>query len=74
MSELETIRYEVEGPVATITLARPDQANAQSMQLIGELDAAFDLADADDDVRVVVLAAAAVRRCIGHDPRGAVGP
>ena len=38
----ETIRYATDGPVATITLARPDAANAQSAQLISELDAAFD--------------------------------
>ena len=32
----ETIRYEADGPVATITLARPEAANAQSSQLIDE--------------------------------------
>ena len=41
----ETIRYAAEGPVATITLARPNAANAQNSQLIYELDAAFDRAD-----------------------------
>jgi enoyl-CoA hydratase len=51
-----TVRYEVEGSIATITLARPDAANAQNSELIDALDAAFDRADADDDVRVVVLA------------------
>ena len=40
--DFETIRYEVDGPVATITLDRPDAANAQNTQLIDELDAAFD--------------------------------
>ena len=63
----ETIRYEVDGPVATITLARPDAANAQSSQLISELDAAFDRADADDDVRVVILAAEGKHFSAGHD-------
>ena len=48
MSEFETLLYDVDGPVATITLNRPDQANAQSMQLIDELDRALDLADADE--------------------------
>ena len=63
----ETIRYEVDGPVATITLDRPEAANAQSTQLIDELDAAFDRADADDAVRVVVLAAEGKHFSAGHD-------
>src|SRR6266481_8421602 len=63
----ETIRYEVDGPVATITLARPDAANAQNSQLIYELDAAFDRAEPDDDVRVVVLAAEGKHFSAGHD-------
>ena len=36
----ETIRFEVDGAVATITLARPEAANAQSSLMIEELDAA----------------------------------
>jgi len=62
-----TIRYEVDGPVATITLARPDAANAQNSQMIVELDEAFDRADADDAVRVVVLAADGKHFSAGHD-------
>jgi enoyl-CoA hydratase len=62
-----TVRYEVDGPVATITLNRPDAANAQNSRLIEELDAAFDRADADDAVRVVVLAGAGKHFSAGHD-------
>lgn len=69
-----TIRYETDGPIATITLARSGQANAQSMELIDELDAAFDLADADDAVRVVVLAADGRHFSAGHDLKELVGP
>jgi enoyl-CoA hydratase/carnithine racemase len=65
--DLETVRYETAGPVATITLARPEAANAQSSQLIEELDAAFDRAEADDEVRVVVLAAEGKHFSAGHD-------
>ncbi len=65
--QFETVRYETDGPVATITLARPDAANAQSSQLIDELDRAFDAAGADDDVRVVVLAADGKHFSAGHD-------
>jgi enoyl-CoA hydratase len=65
--DFEAIRYDVEGPVCTITLNRPEAANAQDTRLLDELDAAFDLADADDDVRVVVLAAEGKHFSAGHD-------
>ena len=38
----DTIRYDVEGGVATITMNRPEVANAQNTALIDALDAAFD--------------------------------
>ena len=63
----ETIRYDADGPIATITLARPDAANAQNSRLISELDAAFDRAEADAEVRVVVLAADGKHFSAGHD-------
>jgi enoyl-CoA hydratase/carnithine racemase len=62
-----TIRYSVEGAIATITLSRPGAANAQNSRMIDELDAAFDRADGDDDVRVVVLAAEGKHFSAGHD-------
>jgi len=65
--QFATVRYDTDGPIATITLARPEAANAQSSQLIEELDAAFDVAGADDDVRVVVLAAEGKHFSAGHD-------
>jgi enoyl-CoA hydratase len=63
----ETVRYEVDGPVCTITLDRPDSANAQNTQLIDELDAAFDRADEEEHVRVVVLAGEGKHFSAGHD-------
>jgi enoyl-CoA hydratase len=63
----ETVRYEVDGAVCTITLDRPESANAQNTRLIDELDAAFDRAGADDDVRVVVLAGEGKHFSAGHD-------
>jgi len=63
----ETIRYEVDGPVATVTLNRPQAANAQNTRMLEELDAALDLIDADDDVRVVVLAGEGKHFSAGHD-------
>jgi enoyl-CoA hydratase len=69
----ETIIYEVDGAVATVTMNRPDAANAQDSRLIDELDAAFDRADADDEVRVVVLAANGKHFSAGHDLKAIVG-
>jgi enoyl-CoA hydratase len=51
----ETIRYELEGPVATIALDQPETRNALSDQLLGELVAAFEQARGDAVVRCVVL-------------------
>ena len=51
----ETIRYETEGPLAWITLNRPDKLNAVSKQMLAELNQALDAAEADDGVRVILL-------------------
>ena len=67
-----TIRYEADGAVATITMDRPDVANAQSSTMIDEIDAALDLADVDDAVRVVILAAAGKHFSSGHDLKALV--
>jgi enoyl-CoA hydratase len=64
---MANLRYAVDAQIATITLARPEAANAQNSALIAELDAAFDRADADDDVRVVVLAGEGKHFSAGHD-------
>src|ERR1700733_6239097 len=68
----ETILYVVDGSVATITMNRPDMANAQDSTLIDEIDAALDLADADDAVRVVILAGAGKHFSSGHDLKALV--
>jgi enoyl-CoA hydratase len=65
--EFDTIRYDVADAVATIRLHRPDAANAQNSRLLDELDAALDLADADETVRVVVLAGDGKHFSAGHD-------
>lgn len=59
--------------MATITMNRPDIANAQDTRLIDELDAAFDRAGDDDSVRVVILAGAGRNFSSGHDLKALVG-
>lgn len=73
MTGYATVLYEVSGHVCTITLNRPEVANAQNSELIDELDAAFDAADADDDVRVVILTGAGDHFSAGHDLKSLIG-
>ncbi|HLN18455.1 MAG TPA: enoyl-CoA hydratase [Acidimicrobiales bacterium] len=69
----DVVLYEVDGHVATITMNRPDVANAQDTALIDGIDARLDQADADDEVRVVVLAGAGKHFSAGHDLKAIVG-
>ena len=71
--EYESILYEVADAVATITMNRPQVANAQDTTLIDEMDDAFTQADADDSVRVVILAGKGKHFSSGHDLRALVG-
>ena len=65
--EAEVIQYEVEGHVARIWLNRPHKRNCVSDQLMNELQAAVERADADDDVRVMVLRGRGGTFCSGYD-------
>lgn len=65
--EFEEILYHVEDSVLTITLHRPERLNAFTANMAAELVAAFDRADADDAVRVVVLTGAERGFCAGAD-------
>lgn len=63
----ESIKYEVADRVLTITLNRPDKLNAFTEQMCIELLKAFDQADADDDVRVIIVTGAGRGFCAGAD-------
>ncbi|EFG77707.1 enoyl-CoA hydratase/isomerase family protein [Mycobacterium parascrofulaceum ATCC BAA-614] len=65
----ELVTYETldEGRIARIWLNRPDAHNAQSRGLLVQLDEAFLRAEADDTVRVVILAARGRNFSAGHD-------
>ncbi len=61
------ILYSVDGPIATITLNRPQYKNAQSYRLLQEVDDAFTLAGNDDAVRVVIVRGSGGTFSAGHD-------
>src|SRR5215471_21560618 len=65
----ELVSYETldEGVIARIWLNRPEAQNAQSRGLLVQLDEAFLRAEADDTVRVVILAARGKNFSAGHD-------
>ena len=65
----QQVTYETldEGRIARIWLDRPESQNAQSRTLLVQLDAAFTRAEADDQVRVVILAARGKNFSAGHD-------
>jgi enoyl-CoA hydratase/carnithine racemase len=74
---LSQIRYAVADGIATLTLDRPEKMNAFTNIMMHELIAAFDLADADDTVRAVVVTGAGDRAfCAGADltPEQGGGP
>jgi len=63
----ETVRYDVAEGVATLTLHRPDRLNAVNATMIRELVEAFDRADGDDGVRVVIVTGSGRAFCAGAD-------
>ena len=67
MSNFESITYNVNNRVATITMNRPKAMNAMSQQLRQEMIAATSQADADDNVRVIVITAEGRGFCSGTD-------
>jgi enoyl-CoA hydratase/carnithine racemase len=63
----EQITTNLADSVLTITLNRPDRLNAWTAQMGSELTEAFDRADADDEVRVVIVTGAGRGFCAGAD-------
>ena len=65
--DFETIRYDLEDGVLTLTLNRPDRLNAFNHTMMKELMEAFDRSDADDAVRAVIITGAGRGFCAGAD-------
>src|SRR4051794_15635177 len=70
MPDYEEIRDAVDARIATLTLHRPDKLNAFPPVMKREMLDALDTADADDDVRVVIVTGAGRAFCAGADLSG----
>ncbi len=70
-TEFEAVIYEQPSErIVRIVLNRPDKANAQNLQMLYDLNTALDKAAADNDVRVIIVAAAGKHFSSGHGPMG----
>jgi enoyl-CoA hydratase len=67
MASDDKVLFRIEGNVGVITLNRPDQRNAQDLELLKMLDAIWMKAAADQRVKVIVLNAAGPHFSAGHD-------
>lgn len=70
MAAFTQIRYDVSDAIATITLSRPEKMNAFTGVMMRELLDAFDLVDADDAVRAVIVTGEGKAFCAGADLSG----
>ncbi len=69
----ETIRYETDGPILTVTLNRPEKLNAYTAQMGAELADAIVRADEDDAIRAVILTGEGRGFCAGADISAGAG-
>jgi enoyl-CoA hydratase/carnithine racemase len=67
MDAYQEIKYSVADRIATISLNRPDERNSYTVRMSDELAHAFNQADSDDDVRVVVFTGEGEHFCAGLD-------
>jgi len=65
--DYKKVLYEKHDRIAKVILNRPRYKNAQSRLLLEEMDSAFADANADDNVRVIILSGAGDNFCSGHD-------
>jgi enoyl-CoA hydratase/carnithine racemase len=63
----ETLLYAVEDGIATVTLNRPDKLNAFTARMMADMIDVFDVTDADDNVRAVIVTGAGRGFCAGAD-------
>jgi len=68
-----TVLYRTDGPIATVTLNRPDRLNAMNRELITAAVEVFEKAASDASIRVLILTGAGKGFCAGGDLAGFAG-
>lgn len=68
-----TVTTRIEGPLAYVTLTRPEARNALNLEMCAALTAAFETLDAHDTVRVILLCAQGSVFCAGADMKERTG-
>ena len=63
----QTILYDVADNILTITLNRPEKLNAFTREMMLEMIDAFDKADADDNIRAIIVTGSGRGFCAGAD-------
>ncbi len=71
--DFEFLTYEIEDNILTLTLNRPEKLNAVTEAMNLEVIEAFKAADADDDVRAIIVTGAGRAFCAGADMSGGAG-
>ena len=64
---MKSIIFEKKGPIGWITLNRPDQRNALSLELMNEMQERLNLLSKDRNIRVIVIKGNGPDFCAGHD-------
>jgi len=67
VTSYNTLNWEVSDHILTLTLNRPEQMNAFTVEMCNELIHAFDRASLDDDVRAIIVTGAGKAFCAGMD-------
>jgi len=71
--ELKTTRFQIDGPVATLTLSRPERRNAWTGRMHTELRHLLEQADSDPGIRTVIITGENNDFCVGADSQALEG-
>ena len=68
--DFKWVKYDVADGILTLTINQPEKMNAQNADTMIEMERAFDIADNDDRVRVIIVTGAGKAFCAGADLSG----
>jgi enoyl-CoA hydratase/carnithine racemase len=70
---MESVLLDKDGPVAWLTLNRPEKRNALSLELMKNMLVKLKIIEQDPDIRVLVIRGSGPAFCAGHDLKEMVG-